>query len=377
MNLRAWCTAAVAALTLCGPSAVFAQTKPANLAPYKIGMTYPLTGPFATNAEYILPAIQMAVDEINAKGGIKGHPLQLLPEDTQATPAGGIEAMRKVVQVNGVQAVMSIYTNVVLAQVPLADQLHVPTISPAETPGIFDKAQYSFAHSMKQVSALADLAKYWKAHNLKRIYAFWSNNAQGQSLSPALRSLVEANGGTFNDAFVNLTDTDFRGIAARAKDFKADMILVNMQGAVAETTLIKQLREVGVTAPVAESAVFYNSKYWRDGVGPYAEGMYFAGISVDPVAGRDFIHNYTVKVGYPPDYVCGEVYDMVHMLAYLIGKVGYNGPAIRDALATLKDFPTVFGGTVSMQDDHRTLFHKITVYQVRRGKLTPIEAFTQ
>jgi len=34
---------------------------------------------------------------------------------------------------------------------------------------------------------------------------------------------------------------------------------------------------------------------------------------------------------------------MVHTLAYLIGKVGYNGPAIRDALATLKDFPTVFG----------------------------------
>src|ERR1700722_6307761 len=127
MRLRTLIALAAAAAVLFGPATAFAQTKPARLAPYKIGLTYPLTGPFATNAEYILPAIQLAVDEINRNGGVKGHPLGLLPEDTQATPAGGIEAMRKVVQVNGVQAVMSIYTNVVLAQVPLADQLRIPT----------------------------------------------------------------------------------------------------------------------------------------------------------------------------------------------------------------------------------------------------------
>ena len=377
MPHRRLVTALIAALLIAGPPAAFAQTGPAKLSPYKIGMTYPLTGPFATNAQYLLPAIQLAVDEINAKGGVKGHPLQFIQEDTQATPAGGIEAMRKVTQVDGVQAVMSIYTNVVLAQVPLADQLRVPTLSPAETPGIFDKSQYSFAHSSRQVNVLADLAKYWKAHNIKRVYGYFSNNAQGQSLSPVLRQLVEAYGGTYGDALVNVTDTDFRGIGTRAKDFNADMILVNLQGAITETTLIKQLREVGVTAPLAESAVFFASKYWRDGVGPYAEGMYFAGNTVDPVAGRDFIHNYTLKVGYPPDYVCGEVYDMVHILAYAIGKAGYNGPAIRDTLATLKDFPTVFGGTISMQDDHRTLFHKIGMYQVRRGKLTPVASFPQ
>jgi branched-chain amino acid transport system substrate-binding protein len=370
-------SALAAALLLAAPAAAFAQAKPATLAPYKIGMTYPLTGPFATNAQYLLPAIQLAVDEINRKGGVKGHPLQFVQEDTQASPAGGIEAMRKVAQVDGVQAVMSIYTNVVLAQVPLADQLRVPTLSPAETPGIFDKSQYSFAHSARQVNVLRDLASYWKERNFKRVYAYFSNNAQGQSLSPALRALVEANGGTYGDAFVNVTDTDFRGIATRAKEFNADMILVNLQGALTETTLIKQLREVGVKAPFAESAVFYASKYWRDGVGPYAEGMYFAGPSVDPLAGRDFIHNYTLKVGYPPDYVCGEVYDMVHMLAYVIGKAGYNGPAIRDALASLKDFPTVFGGTISMQDDHRTLFHKTGLFVVRHGKLTPIASYQQ
>jgi branched-chain amino acid transport system substrate-binding protein len=364
--------ALVVALLFCGPPAAFGQNRPAMLSPYKIGLTYPLTGPFATNAQTYIPAIELAVDEINKKGGVNGHPLQLALEDTQATPAGGIEAMRKLVQVDGVQAVMTIYTNVLLAQVPLADQLRVPDLSPAEVPGVIEKSQYSFAHSSRLVNVMALVAGYWKTHNVKRVYALFSNNAQGQASSPVLRSMVEGFGGTFGDALVNLTDTDFRGIAARTKEFNADMILINMQGALAETTVIKQLREVGVTAPMVDPAIFYNSKYWRDGVGPYSEGMYFAGISVDPVVGRDFIRAYRKKVGYDPDYVCGEVYDMVHMLAYAIGKAGYNGPAIRDVLATLKDFPTVFGGTVSMQDDHRTLFRKVGFYQVRHGKLTPI-----
>jgi branched-chain amino acid transport system substrate-binding protein len=355
-----------------GSASAFAQPKPANLAPYKIGLTYPLTGPFATNAQTYLPAIDLAVADVNKKGGVNGHPIEMIAEDTQATPAGGVEAMRKVVQVQGVQAVMTIYTNVVTAQIPLADQLRVPAISPAETPGLLDKAQFSFAHSARLADELAFLGRWWKKNNYKRIYAFWSNNAQGAISSPAARSTVEGIGGTYGDALVNLTDTDFRGIGARAKDFKADMVLVNLQGALVETTLIKQLREVGVEAPIVETAVFYNSKYWRDGVGPYSEGMYFAGINIDPAAGKDLIHFYHQKTGYDPDYVCGEVWDMVHILAATIGKVGYDGPKIRDALANLKDFPTVFGGTVSMQDDHRTKFHKLGFYQVRHGKLVEI-----
>ena len=377
MNIRTLVATGFAALLIAGPSGGYGQTKPANLSPYKIGLTYPLTGPFATNAQTYIPAIELAVDDVNKKGGVKGHPLQLVTEDTAGTPAGGVEAMRKVVQVDGVQAVMTIYTNVVEAQIPLADQLRVPALSPAETPGLFDKAQFSFAHSSRLADELQFIGRYWKTHGIKRVYAFWSNNAQGQIASPVERSIVEGYGGTYGDALVNLTDTDFRGIGARAKAFNPQMVLVNMQGALTETTLIKQLREIGLTAPIIDPAIFYASKYWRDGVGPYAEGMYFAGIAVDPVVGRDLIHAYHLKTGADPDYVCGEVWDMVHMLAYAIGKGGYSGPAIRDALATLKNFPTVFGGTVSMLGDHRTKFHQIGLYQVRRGKLVRITTEAQ
>lgn len=372
MPLRTLAVTVLAAALLAAPATSFAQTKPANLSPYKVGLTYPLTGPFATNAETYIPAIELAVDDVNKKGGVNGHPLQLVPEDTQGTPAGGVDAMRKVVQVDGVQVVMTIYTNVVEAQIPLADQLHVPALSPAELPGLFDKSQYSFAHSSRLADELRFLGTWWKAHDVKRVYAFWSNNGMGQLAEPLDRSIVQGYGGSYADALVNLDDTDFRGVAERAKEFSPDMVVVNLQGALIETTLIKQLRELGITAPIVDPAVFYTAKYWRDGVGPYAEGMYFTGLNVDPVVGKDLIHEYHQRTGANADYVCGEVWDMVHMIAFAIQKAGYNGPAIRDQLANLKDFPTVFGGTVSMEPDHRTKFHQIGLYQVRHGKLVEI-----
>src|SRR6185437_13450857 len=79
--------------------------------PYKIGVTWPLTGPLASSGLQYLPGAEVAIQHINRKGGINGHPLQLIIEDTQATPQGGVAAMRKLVQVDGAQAILSIYTN--------------------------------------------------------------------------------------------------------------------------------------------------------------------------------------------------------------------------------------------------------------------------
>src|SRR5580692_4265040 len=115
-----------------GTSVSLAQ--PAN--PYKLGMTYPLTGPQAAIAAEYVPAVQLAIADVNRHGGVKGHPLQLVTEDSQGSPQAGVAAMRKLVQVDGVQAIMTIYTNVVTAQIPLAEQLKVPILAPVQSPDL-------------------------------------------------------------------------------------------------------------------------------------------------------------------------------------------------------------------------------------------------
>src|SRR5712691_6280102 len=108
-----------------------AAGKPSGEA-YKLGVTYPLTGPLAAFGADILPGITIAVDDVNKAGGVMGHPLQLVSEDTKSTPEAGLAAMRKVVDVDKVPVVLTAFTNVVTAQMALADQVKVPIIAPAE-----------------------------------------------------------------------------------------------------------------------------------------------------------------------------------------------------------------------------------------------------
>src|SRR4051794_3652108 len=95
----------------------FAQQ--ANAAPYKIGVTYPLSGPSGSWGQLLVPAIEIGVQHLNEGGGVNGHPLALVVEDSKGSPEGAVSSMRKVVQVDGVQVIMTIFSNVVSAQIPL------------------------------------------------------------------------------------------------------------------------------------------------------------------------------------------------------------------------------------------------------------------
>src|ERR1700722_3601410 len=99
-----------------------------NSGSYAIGATFPLTGPFAAISGEFLKGAQIAIEDVNAAGGVGGRKLQLITEDSQASPQGGIAAMRKLAQVDGAQAILTAFTNVVVAQIPLADEIKVPTI---------------------------------------------------------------------------------------------------------------------------------------------------------------------------------------------------------------------------------------------------------
>ncbi len=160
--------------------------------PYKIGMTYPLTGSLAQLAGDQIAAAHVAVEDINRTGGVQGHPLALVLEDTQGTPQGGISAMRKLVQVDGVQAILTVFTNVVTAQMPLADTLRVPTLSTVQTAGLVSKSAYSFANSVTMPAEAALLQRFWKARGYKRIFAFYGNNAFGQQVAPIAKASVTA-----------------------------------------------------------------------------------------------------------------------------------------------------------------------------------------
>jgi branched-chain amino acid transport system substrate-binding protein len=222
VNDRSNLAAALLALTVATSAGVSAQTRE----PYKLGVTWPLTGPLASSAAEYLPGAEIAVDRINRAGGIHGHPLQLAVEDSQGTPLGGVAAMRKLVQVDGVQAILSNYTNVVSAQIPLADQLKVPILGNIQTPGLMSRSPYTFSHA-ETVPATANLfGAYWKNHRIKRVYAFIPNNALGPVFTSAFTAAAAAAGADYAESSFNYGENDYRGVVARAKDFNPDGVIV-------------------------------------------------------------------------------------------------------------------------------------------------------
>jgi len=332
--------------------------------PYKIGVTYPLSGPQGAWGQLLIPSIEIAVRHVNESGGVNGRPLALVIEDSKGNPEGAVSAMRKVVQVDRVAAILTIFTNVVSAQMPLADQLKVPLLSPVEAPGLVARSEWAFAHSPLLTRTLPLVSARWKRDNVKRLFAFFPNTPIAKFGSTIVKAEADKLGLQYEEALFKLGDTDFRGLITRVKNFNPDAIFIFGHGTPDEGVIMKQIRELGIGTQMYNGCACVTVKSYREAAGKAAEGVIYAGFKYDVVAAKKLIDAYRARLGFDPDYGGLEVYDMVFMIAEAIRKHGYTGDGIRRGLTEIKDFKSIGGGMVSMGPDRQSLV-PVGLYQVK------------
>jgi branched-chain amino acid transport system substrate-binding protein len=340
-----------------------------NPSPYKIGVTFPLTGPLASSSLLYIKGAEVAVEEINNAGGINGHPLQLAVEDSQGTPQAGIAAMRKLVQVDGVQAILTIYSNVVTAQIPLAEQVKVPFLCTVETDILRSKSPYGFQHAAVYANKQKLFVAYWRANRMKKIYGLVINNAAGPFMGGVAKAAAETVGAEYRESTFNDGESDYRGLVARVKEYAPDCVYIAELGGVSGAQLGRQLREAGFKAPLLIPGIFWYEPAWRNTMGPYIDGVIETGLNIDPRIGQRFITAYQAKTGLFPPYQAGEQYEIVKMFTLAIQRSSYNGEAIRNALAQLKNVPSIFGGTYSMDATNYSVPEGEALWQVKKDKL--------
>jgi branched-chain amino acid transport system substrate-binding protein len=369
MNRKSF-TAGTVASTL----ALHARPAGAQAAPYKVGCTWPLTGPIAAVAAENLDGLRVAEAEINKAGGVKGRRIQVLAEDSAATPQVGLAAMRKLIQVDNVHVVVSALTNVVSAQVPLAESLRTPLMTIMETPGLLDKTTYSFAHAPTWGIIVPLFVKDWKARGVKRVFGLMLNNALGQAEGPALRAAAQEAGAEYAEVYIEPDATDFRGVLERVRSFDADAVAIPGQGGQSEMNAVRQLREMTLKPRVYALGQVYTGRVVQSVIGPYAEGMIFGGLYLDPKLdrARDLVTAFKEKTSFVPSTQAAEMYDVLHMIADGIAKNGDDAAGLQRYFADLKGFPSVFGGTVDMGANHRTVIKAIGLFQVKSGSLARI-----
>ena len=323
---------------------------PASAAdPIKIGLVTALSGQSARAGEALTRGLTIAIDEVNAKGGVLGRKVELVRRDDEANPAKGVIAARELVQREKVAVLIGgLDTPVALAIVPFANEQKVPFIDPwAAGTGITvngAKDNYVFRVSARDDLVDKAIVNYAiKNHSVKKPGLILVNNPWGESNEKGLTAaLKEANIQPAGIEKFEGNDVDVVPQLARLKQAGADVLfLVGNVGPSAQ--VVKSLDRMGWKVPIVS--------HWGPAGGRFTE---LAGPSARDVV---FIQTYSffgklspvgervltaLKAKYPDVKGPGDVtpavgvanaYDALHLAALAIEKAGSTkGEAIRDAM---------------------------------------------
>jgi branched-chain amino acid transport system substrate-binding protein len=122
------------------------QTPPSGKNSLEIGSVLPLTGSAAVWGQNAKMGMDLAASEINAKGGINGHPISVLYQDSQSEPSVATSALQQLISVHHIQVVIGdIASSSVLAMAPIAQKNQVVLLSPgASNPDISKAGDFIF-----------------------------------------------------------------------------------------------------------------------------------------------------------------------------------------------------------------------------------------
>ena len=321
--------------------------------PIKIGEIEPLTGKEAAFGQSSHRGVQMALDEINARGGVLGRPLVIVAEDNQSKPGDSATIAKKLVSRDKVVAILSGGTSsACLEAAPICQAAHVPFVATTATaPEVTEKRDYIFRNCFIDPFQGAVLAKFaLTTLKAKRVAMITSvNTPYSVGLSKVFRERFTALGGEIvAENKYSEGDKDFRAQLTAIRASAPDAIAAT--GFYTESALIcKQARELGLNCPIFGGDGWEAPELIEIG-GKAVEGTFYAShYSSESTAPevRDFVKKYRERFsGETPDSMAPLAYDAALIVADAIARAGTtDGPKLRAALAATKDFPGVTGRT--------------------------------
>lgn len=327
----------------------------AQAADLKIGLVAALTGQSAQSGEAITRGLTIAIDEINAKGGVLGQKLVLVKRDDESSPPKGVTAARELISSEKVVALFGgIDTPVSLAIVPIANQNKKPFMGvwAAGTNITKNGASPNYVFRVSAQDDLVDIAliKYaMSTYNSKKPGLVLVNNPWGESNEKGLKAAAAAaNLPIAGVEKIEQTDIDMTPQLNRLKSAGADtIILVANAGPGAQ--MMKSRERMGWSVPVVSHWGISGGRF-DELVGPTAGDVHFIQTysffsPPTPVSEKimaELSKRYGVKTA--ADIIApvgtANAYDAMHLLALAIENAkSTDGEAIRVALEKIESYP--------------------------------------
>ena len=320
------------AVALATPLAVLADS-------IKIGFNAPLTGFAAADGNSALVGARLAVEQVNAAGGINGDDIELVVYDDQASPKEAAPLAVKMTTQDEVTAGISgSYSGSTRAAATIFQENSVPYISAyAVHPDITRAGDHVFRTSfMGEVQGRAGAKLIGDVMGLKRVALITLNNDFGKSLATGFKEKAADFGIEITGEYeYSIKDREFGPIVSKVRSDDPDAIYASGYFFTAGP-LVRQIRAAGIAAPVIGQEG-YDSQKFIEIAGPDAEGVIITTSldrdSSNPIT-QAFIEGFEEMAGYPTDMVAASAHTAVLVMAEALKKAGAGDrAALRDAIA--------------------------------------------
>ena len=316
-------------------------SEPTETGPIKIGVIAPLSGKAAVWGETVRNGIELALEQINGKGGINGRQIQVIYEDDQFDVKNTISAFNKLVGIDNVVAIIGpVGSGNAKVVAPLFKERKVPTIlSVVGVSDITRNNDYIFRIWPSGAMKANKMKEKLEKSGYKKIAIISANNESPLDLLEQLKDNVFPDVGieiSIEDT-VDKKETDFRTQLSKIKSAEFDALFVNLY--VNQIGLgIKQARELGITAPIF-SSVAADSQKELEMAGDAMEGVWFPG---SPVPSNDFLQAYKEKFGIDSERGAPSSYDALMFYAKAIKNAGIDREEIIRELRRIRNYEGAF-----------------------------------
>jgi branched-chain amino acid transport system substrate-binding protein len=364
------------ALALCAGQAYAADT-------VKIGAIFSVTGPNANLGTPEARTLQMLVDQANAAGGIDGRKIELFLKDSQGNTEKAVSFAKQLTEENEVLAIIGPTTSgESMALKGYAEQNEQLLISCAAAETIVNPvAKWVFKVAPMDSWAAQMIFNTMKKMGISRVGFLSSNSGFGQGGKAQVEKLAPAAG--ISIAISEVYDkeaTDLTGVLAKIKGENVQAI-INWSTEPAQSIVLKNIRQLGITVPVFQSHGFGNIAY-ATAAGKAAEGTLFPCGRILVAQSLSASHPqkqlltayrsaYMAKFGEEPSTFGGHAYDSFNLIAEAVRKVGTDKAKVRDCIEGIKGFVGTAGIFNFSPTDHNGLtIDAFEMLTVKNGEFT-------
>jgi branched-chain amino acid transport system substrate-binding protein len=351
-------------LTLLLLSASLTLAAPATI---KIGALFSVTGPPSFLGEPERNTAKMVVDEINAKGGVKGKKLELVVYDTQGDATKAVQAANRLIKEDKVVAIIGpSTTGESMAVIPVAEKEGIPLISCAAGSKITDPVKkWVFKTAQNDGLAVARIYEYLGKKKLSKVAILTVSDGFGSSGREQLKAQAEKMGiHIVVDETYGPKDTDMTSQLTKIRGSQAQAIIcwgTNPGPAV----IAKNVKQLGIKLPLFMSHGV-SSKKFIELAADAAEGIMLPSgkvIVADVLPAGDkqkksllaFVKDYQKHFKAEGDHFGGHAWDAVMLLKGAIERGAETPAAIRDQLEKTTNFAGIGGIFNFSPTDHAGL----------------------